>query len=510
MTGYDAQNETDSGAATGGGGRSVHAPTRELRTGESINLIHEKSQQGRRAVVLPQSDVPSYGFTESLIRDETPNLPEVSELDLVRHYTGLSQKNYAIDTTFYPLGSCTMKYNPKMNEQAAAYEGFADSHPLAPIESMQGNLELIYRLEQMLTEIAGFSAASFQPAAGAQGELTGILMIRAYHELRGDTKRRRVLVPDSAHGTNPATCTMAGFEAVELPSDANGNVDLEALRRECDGTVAGLMITNPNTAGLFEEHILEVTAAVHDCGGLVYGDGANMNAILGIVRPGDLGIDVMHFNLHKTFSTPHGGGGPGAGPVAAGEVLAEYLPGPRVTRTSKDGGYELVTPRHSIGRMKAFFGNFGMLVRAYAYMLRYGRSGMKRVAENAVLNANYLKHLIEGQYPVKFKRSCMHEFVSSGSGFGDVRTMDIAKRILDYGYHPPTVYFPLIIREALMFEPTETESRETLEAFAEALLAIASEARNFPEVLKGAPFVTPLSRLDEVTAARHPVLCYKG
>ncbi len=510
MTGETAQNGKNPGDETAGGAGIAHAPTNELPTRESISLIHEKSREGRRGVVLPQSDVPSYGFDDSLVRNDVPSLPEVSELDLVRHYTNLSQKNYAIDTTFYPLGSCTMKYNPKMNEQAAGFEGFADSHPLAPIDSVQGNLELIHRLEQSLTEIAGFSAASLQPAAGAQGELTGILMIRAYHELRGDTKRRRVLVPDSAHGTNPATCTMAGFEAVELPSDANGNVDLDALRKECDETVAGLMITNPNTAGLFEEHILEVTKAVHDCGGLVYGDGANMNAILGIVRPGDLGIDVMHFNLHKTFSTPHGGGGPGAGPVAAAEVLAEYLPGPRVTQVAKNGRFELVTPRHSIGRMKAFFGNFGMLIRAYTYMLRYGRSGMKRVAENAVLNANYLKHLIEGDYPVKFKRSCMHEFVSSGTGFGDVHTMDIAKRILDYGYHPPTVYFPLIIREALMFEPTETESRETLEDFAAVLLAIAEEARSNPDALHGAPFVTPLSRLDEVTAARHPVLCFRG
>ncbi|MFP4644155.1 MAG: aminomethyl-transferring glycine dehydrogenase subunit GcvPB [Spirochaetales bacterium] len=490
------------------GTNAVVAPVTEIPTRENISLIHEKSREGRRAVSLPQSDVPSYGFEESLIRTQAPSLPEVSELDLVRHYTNLSQKNYAIDTTFYPLGSCTMKYNPKMNEQIAGFEGFADSHPLAPIDSIQGNLEVIYRLEQSLIEIAGFSAASLQPAAGAQGELTGVLMIRAYHRMRGDTKRRRMLVPDSAHGTNPATCTMAGFETVELPSDANGNVDLEALREACDETVAGLMITNPNTAGLFEEHILEVTRAVHDCGGLVYGDGANMNAILGIVRPGDLGIDVMHFNLHKTFSTPHGGGGPGAGPVAAAEVLAEYLPGPRVVQAVGTDGYELVTPRYSIGRMKAFFGNFGMLVRALTYILRYGRSGMKRIAENAVLNANYLKHLIEEDYPVKFKRSCMHEFVATGAGFGEVHTIDIAKRILDYGYHPPTVYFPLIIREALMFEPTETESRETLEAFAEAMRKIAAEARTSPDTLHSAPFVTPLSRLDEVAAARHPVLSY--
>lgn len=529
-TGNDASETRGGGMHTGAGvARTVErASTVPHPTRHSTPLIQERSQRGRRAVVMPESDVPSYGFDDSLLRanDNTPRLPEVGELELVRHYTNLSRQNYAIDTTFYPLGSCTMKYNPKMNEDVAAMRGFANAHPLAPLESVQGNLELIYRLERALVDIAGFHSATLQPAAGAQGELTGVLMIRAYHRLHGDTKRRRVLVPDSAHGTNPATCSMAGFEAVELPSDTDGNVDLQALRAECDETIAGLMITNPNTAGLFEQHILEVTQAVHDCGGLVYGDGANMNAILGVVRPGDLGIDVMHFNLHKTFSTPHGGGGPGAGPVAAGETLAPFLPGPRVvpqgagpvdepkgpTAEAGNGGgafYTLETPAHSIGRMKAYFGNFGMLVRAYTYILRYGRSGIRQVAENAVLNANYLKHLVSDEFPAKFDRSCMHEFVASGTGFGDVHTMDIAKRLIDYGYHPPTVYFPLIVKEALMIEPTESESRETLEYFAGAMNTIAAEAREHPDVLHNAPFSAPLSRLDEVSAARRPVLCYR-
>ncbi|MFW6368400.1 MAG: aminomethyl-transferring glycine dehydrogenase subunit GcvPB [Spirochaetota bacterium] len=528
-TGNDASDTNDGKVSSGAGiARPVERATTEpLSTRHSNPLIQERSRRGRRAIVMPESDVPSYGFDDALLRtgENAPRLPEVGELELVRHYTNLSRQNYAIDTTFYPLGSCTMKYNPKMNEDVAAMAGFADAHPLAPLESVQGNLELIYRLERALVDIAGFHAATLQPAAGAQGELTGILMIRAYHQLHGDTKRRRVLVPDSAHGTNPATCSMAGFEAVELPSDAEGNVDLEALRAECDETVAGLMITNPNTAGLFEQHILEVTRAVHDCGGLVYGDGANMNAILGVVRPGDLGIDVMHFNLHKTFSTPHGGGGPGAGPVAAGEILAPFLPGPRVVPaesrraepdrpkaeagTAGPAAFTLETPAHSIGRMKSYFGNFGMFVRAYAYILRYGRSGIRHVAENAVLNANYLKHLVSDEFPARFSRSCMHEFVASGTGFGSVHTMDIAKRLIDYGYHPPTVYFPLIVKEALMIEPTESESRETLESFAGALKTIASEARENPEVLHNAPFTAALSRLDEVSAARRPVLCYR-
>lgn len=495
------------------------APTEPNPGRRTIPLIHERSRAGRRAIHLPKSDVPSYGFEESLLRPEhdVPELPQVSELDLVRHYTRLSQTNFSIDTNFYPLGSCTMKYNPKINEHVASMRGFAESHPLSPVESQQGNLELLYRLERALIDISGFEAASLQPAAGAQGELTGILMIRAYHEQRGDTRRTRVLVPDSAHGTNPATCTMAGYQAVEIPSDSEGNVDLEALRAECDETVAGLMITNPNTAGLFEQQILEVTRAVHECGGLVYGDGANMNAILGIVRPGDLGIDVMHFNLHKTFSTPHGGGGPGAGPVAAAAVLADYLPGPRVVpddigEADRDGipTFRFERPAHSIGRVKAFFGNFGMLVRAYTYILRHGKTGMRRIGENAVLNANYLKHLVADEFPAKFKRSCMHEFVATGAIFEGVHTMDIAKRMIDYGVHPPTVYFPLIVKEALMIEPTESESRETLEEFAAVLRAIAREARENPEILHNAPYTTPLSRLDEVSAARSPVLCYRG
>ena len=473
-------------------------------------LLWETSRPGKRATFLPECDVPKSDLPRAMIRDaeSSPNLPELSELDVVRHFTQLSQTNYAIDTTFYPLGSCTMKYNPKLNEAVAAMRGFAAHHPLAPVAASQGSLSVLYELQEQIKEIAGFAAASLQPAAGAQGELAGVLMIRAYHRDRGDVKRTRILIPDSAHGTNPATVTMSGFSAVEIPSDREGNVDLEALRRECDDTVAGLMITNPNTLGLFESRIEDVISAVHDCGGLVYGDGANMNAILGVVRPGDLGIDVMHFNLHKTFSTPHGGGGPGAGPVGVGEKLKPFLPGPIVTRTG--GEYRFHTPEKTIGRLKAFHGNFGMLLRAFTYILVHGPAGLRAIADNAVLNANYLKKLIEKTYPVRYRRPCMHEFVATPPDAEGIHTMDIAKRLLDYGFHAPTVYFPLIVKEALMIEPTESEGRETLEKFAEALLRIAREASETPELVTSAPVTTPVSRLDEVRAARNPVLRYRA
>ena len=427
---------------------------------------------------------------------------------MVRHFTLLSQTNRSIDTTFYPLGSCTMKYNPKVNEVAAASPGFADHHPLAPEWASQGSLAVMYRLQEMLAEIAGFSGVSLHPAAGAQGELTGILVIRAYHQSRGDTGRRKILVPDSAHGTNPATVTMAGYEAVEIPSDSNGNVDLDALKAACGDDVAGLMITNPNTLGLFEERIVEVVRAIHDCGGLVYGDGANFNAILGIVRPGDLGIDVMHFNLHKTFSTPHGGGGPGAGPVGVRADLVEFLPGPMVVRTGNPA-YQFQMPARSIGRLKAFHGNFGVLLRAYVYISMHGAAGLRSISENAVLNANYLKKLVDPVFPVRFKRTCMHEFVANGGVHDGVATMDIAKRLLDYGFHAPTVYFPLIVKEALMIEPTESENRETLDAFAHALSEIAREAAEDPELLHDAPQTTPVGRLDEVQAVRKLALKYE-
>lgn len=471
-------------------------------------LLFELSSPGRTAFSLPELDVPETPLPEGMVR-EALTLPEVSELELVRHYVRLSQKNYSIDTNFYPLGSCTMKYNPKVHEAAAALEGFTRSHPLAPEALAQGNLELMYRLQEALKEIAGFSAVSLQPAAGAHGEFAGVLMMRAYHLSRGDTQRTRMLIPNSAHGTNPASVAMSGFEAVEIPSDERGNVDLDALREICDDTVVGLMLTNPNTLGLFEEHIEEVVAAIHGCGGLMYGDGANLNALLGIARPGDLGIDVMHFNLHKTFTTPHGGGGPGSGPVGVAEHLAPFLPGPVAVKAA-GGQYRLEMPGQSIGQLKAFYGNFGMFVRAFTYITMLGETGLREVSLNAVLNANYLKARLEQVYPVKYGRTCMHEFVAMGDIAPGVRTMDVAKRLIDYGIHPPTVYFPLIVHEALMIEPTETESKETLDTFVEVMLQIAEEARQDPDMLHGAPYTAPVSRLDEVAAARKPVLCYRG
>lgn len=471
-------------------------------------LLFELSTPGRTAFTLPSLDVPAAALPEGYVRADLP-LPEVSELELVRHFTRLSQLNYCIDTNFYPLGSCTMKYNPKVNEKAASIEGLTQVHPLQPEETLQGSLELMYRLQEALKEIAGFAGVSLQPAAGAHGELTGVLMMRAYHRSRGETQRKKILIPDSAHGTNPASSAMAGLNVVQLPSDKRGNVDLAALKQACDDTVAGLMLTNPNTLGLFEEHVLEVCETVHACGGLMYGDGANLNALLGIARPGDLGFDVMHFNLHKTFSTPHGGGGPGSGPVGVSERLLPFLPGPIVV---KEGDrFRLAVPDQSIGRVRAFFGNYGMFIRAYTYIRMHGPEGLRAVAEHAVLNANYLKALVAPHFPVAVERTCMHEFVVHGDIPGtDVRALDVAKRLIDYGFHPPTNYFPLIVRDALMIEPTETESKQTLDAFAQALAAIAEEARTNPALLHEAPHTTPVSRLDEVKAARNPVLCYKG
>ena len=471
-------------------------------------LLFELSTPGRTAFTLPSLDVPAATLPEGYVRADLP-LPEVSELELVRHFTRLSQLNYCIDTNFYPLGSCTMKYNPKVNEKAASIEGLSQVHPLQPEETLQGSLELMYRLQEALKEIAGFAGVSLQPAAGAHGELTGVLMMRAYHRSRGETQRKKILIPDSAHGTNPASSAMAGLVVVQLPSDKRGNVDLAALKQACDDTVVGLMLTNPNTLGLFEEHVLEVCETVHACGGLMYGDGANLNALLGIARPGDLGFDVMHFNLHKTFSTPHGGGGPGSGPVGVSERLLPFLPGPIVV---KEGDrFRLAVPDKSIGRVRAFFGNYGMFVRAYTYIRMHGPEGLRAVAEHAVLNANYLKALVAPHFPVAVERTCMHEFVVHGDISGtDVRALDVAKRLIDYGFHPPTNYFPLIVRDALMIEPTETESKQMLDAFAQALAAIAAEARTNPALLHEAPHTTPVSRLDEVKAARNPVLCYKG
>ncbi|MGB2911625.1 MAG: aminomethyl-transferring glycine dehydrogenase subunit GcvPB [Anaerolineales bacterium] len=471
-------------------------------------LIFEISSPGREAFTLPELGVPEVQLPEGYTRQQL-NLPEVSELDFVRHYTHLSQMNYSIDTVFYPLGSCTMKYNPKVNEKAAAIEGLSQVHPLQPESTVQGSLQLMYELQEALKQIAGFTAVSLQPAAGAHGEFAGVLIMRAYHESRGDSKRTKMLIPDSAHGTNPASTAMSGYTVIEIPSDERGNVDLEALKQECDDTVVGLMLTNPNTLGLFEEHVLEVCETIHNCGGLIYGDGANLNALMGITRPGDLGIDVLHFNLHKTFSTPHGGGGPGSGPVGVTENLAPFLPGPIAAKDND--GYKFVLPEQSIGRMKAFYGNYGVFIRAYTYIRMMGPDGLRAASEMAVLNANYLKAKVAPHFPVAVERTCMHEFVSHGDVPGtDIITLDVAKRLIDLGFHPPTIYFPLIVHDALMIEPTETESKETLDAFAAALTQIAEEARTNPQMLHSAPHITPVRRLDEAQAARKPVLCYKG
>ncbi len=478
------------------------------------SLIYEKSSPGRRGVTLPECDVPESPLPEHLLRKDL-DLPEVGELQVVRHYTRLSQLNFGIDKTFYPLGSCTMKYNPRINEDMARLPGFAQHHPLSDGEGSQGALKLMYDLQTWLGEISGFKAVSLAPAAGAQGELAGILMIRKYHLDRGDSKRTKILIPNSAHGTNPATVTMAGFEAVELPADGNGDVDLAALRQHCDDTVAGMMITVPNTLGLFESHILEVIKAVHDCGGLMYMDGANMNALMGAVKPGELGFDVMHYNLHKTFSTPHGGGGPGSGPVGVGEKLIPFLPGPVVKIVAEAEGdeesplYGLVMPEKSIGRLKSFQGNFGMHVRAYTYIRSNGDEGIKDISRYAVLNANYIRVMLRDTYKVPYDRINAHEFVLEGhfEGVEDVHALDISKRLIDYGIHPPTNYFPLIVPEALMIEPTESEDKATLDAFIDVMKKIAAEAKENPELLKSAPHSAPVSRLDEVRAAKQLVLC---
>jgi glycine dehydrogenase subunit 2 len=477
-------------------------------------LIYDLSSPGRIGTPMPEPDVPLADLAPELVRNDL-DLPEVSEIDVVRHYLHLSQLNYGVDKGFYPLGSCTMKYNPKLNEDAARLPGFAHLHPYQAPDTVQGALEVVYEVQEWLKELSGFAGMSLQPAAGAHGELTGVLMMRKYHLDRGDTKRNRILIPDSAHGTNPASSAMSGLEVLELPSDERGNVNLAALEAACDDTVAGIMITNPNTLGLFEEHIEEVVRLVHGCGGLVYGDGANFNALMGIVRPGDLGFDVMHFNLHKTFSTPHGGGGPGSGPVGCAEHLAPFLPGPVVDIVASDDEDEesflfgLSMPAKTIGRVKAFLGNFGVIVRAYAYMLAMGGNGLRRSTEMAVLAANYIRVRVRDTYPVPYDRINMHEFVAEGrlKNAPDIHALDISKRLIDYGFHPPTNYFPLIVHEALMVEPTETESKETLDAFADALLAIAREAEENPDLLHTAPHSAPAARLDEVKAAKDLVLC---
>jgi glycine dehydrogenase subunit 2 len=478
------------------------------------STIFELSSPGRCGVTMPASDVPETAMPpEHLLRSELP-LPELAEVDVVRHYMKLSKFNYSVDDGFYPLGSCTMKYNPKINEDTCRYPGFLFTHPLQPIETVQGNLALMYELQEWLKEISGFAGMTLQPAAGAHGEFTGVLMMNAYHKSRGDTKRTKMLIPDAAHGTNPASVGMLGMSVATIPSDSRGNVDLKALEAACDDTVVGMMLTNPNTLGLFDENIEQVIKLVHDCGGLMYGDGANLNPLLGIVRPGDLGFDVMHFNLHKTFSVPHGGGGPGSGPVGVGPVLVDFLPAPLVGVIEEGDDemaplYGFVTPEKSIGRMKAFHGHFGGgLVRSYTYIAMHGPDGLKDIAQYATLNANYLQAKLRDTYKVPYDRICMHEFVAEGRFKGsDVRALDISKRLMDYGFHPPTNYFPLIVPESLMIEPTETENKDTLDAFVDAMIKIAEEAKSQPDLLHNAPSTTKFGRMDEVKAARELVLC---
>lgn len=473
-------------------------------------LIYELSSPGREGAGLPDCDVPLAPLPENARKDL--NLPQASEVDVVRHFTRLSQKNYCVDLGLYPLGSCTMKYNPKVNEDAIKLDGFMQIHPYQDIETVQGAVQLMFELQHYLGEISGLPGVTLQPAAGAQGELTGILVIRAYHQARKDYKRCKVIVPDSAHGTNPATSSMSGFQVVQVKSDERGNVDLDELRKLADDTTVGLMLTNPNTLGLFDEHVQEICDIIHKAGGLVYGDGANLNAIVGIVKPGDVGFDVLHSNLHKTFSVPHGGGGPGAGPVMVRKDLAQFLPGPIAVK--KDGMYQLAMPRKSIGRVKSFFGNFLALVRAYTYIRSLGREHLCEMSQNAVLNANYLLARLKDTYSAPYGfRHCKHEFVLTGTPFVEkygVHTLDIAKRIQDYGYYPPTIYFPLTVPECLMIEPTESESKKSLDDFADALIKIAEEAERDPQLLHDAPHNAPVTRLDDVKAAREPVLCYKG
>jgi glycine dehydrogenase subunit 2 len=472
-------------------------------------LIFERGTPESRCVEPPSLDVP--GVTLGAFERTAPlALPNVAEVDIARHYERLAGLNFGVDSGFYPLGSCTMKYNPKIAEWACRLPGFADAHPYQPEQTVQGLLELMWELQQALAEVAGLPAVTLQPAAGAHGELTGLLAIRAYHVANGDA-RARVIVPDSAHGTNPATVAMCGYEVTQVPSDERGGVDLEALRRALDTDVAAIMLTNPNTLGLFDENILAITDAVHEVGALAYCDGANLNAVLGISRPGDMGFDALHINLHKTFATPHGGGGPGAGPVAVSEALAPYLPGPVVVRR-EDGSFGLEVPERSIGRVRSFFGNVGVLVRAYAYIRALGADGLTEVAKQAVLSANYLKERLKGLWELPYDRVCKHEFVLSGTRLRKqhgVRTLDVAKRLLDYGIHPPTVYFPLIVDEALMIEPTETESKSTLDRFVEVMAAIAREAAEEPDLVRGAPYTTPVRRLDEAGAVKRADLAWR-
>ena len=478
-------------------------------------LIFETSKEGRIGYSLPENDVPEISLTDVIpneyIRVEEPNLPEVSELDIMRHYTALSNRNHGVDSGFYPLGSCTMKYNPKINENVARFAGFSHIHPLQHESTVQGALGLMFDLQEHLKEITGMDEVTLQPAAGAHGEWTGLMMIRAYHEMNGETNRTKVIVPDSAHGTNPASATVAGLETITVKSNEHGLVDLDDLRRVVGPDTAALMLTNPNTLGLFEENILEMAEIVHGVGGKLYYDGANLNAVMSKARPGDMGFDVVHLNLHKTFTGPHGGGGPGSGPVGVKADLIPFLPKPLVVKKDDNTfGFDYDRPQ-SIGRVKPYYGNFGINVRAYTYIRTMGPDGLKAVTEYAVLNANYMMRRLAEHYDLPFDRHCKHEFVLSGKRQKKlgVRTLDIAKRLLDFGYHPPTIYFPLNVEECIMIEPTETESKETLDEFIDAMIQIAKEAETNPEVVQEAPHTTVVGRLDETLAARKPILRYQ-
>lgn len=474
-----------------------------------MKLIFEKSMEGRHLSLLPPCDVTPVTYEEQYTRKDKMGLPKVTELELSRHYTELAKRTFGINDGFYPLGSCTMKYNPKINEAIASLPGFTGIHPLQQEESIQGCLKVLKESEEYLCELTGMDRMSLQPAAGAHGEFTGLLLIKAYHEHRGDSKRNKIIVPDSAHGTNPASASMAGFTVINIPSGPDGCVDLTELRKAVGEDTAGLMLTNPNTLGLFDKNILEITDIIHKAGGLNYYDGANLNAVIGVVRPGDMGFDVIHINLHKTFSTPHGGGGPGSGPVGCKDFLAEFLPGPLA---EGEDILKFTVPNNSIGRVKSFYGNFLVIVKALTYILTLGKEGMEEASKNAVLNANYMKAKLAEYYPMANPGLCMHEFVMSLEELKKetgVSALDIAKNLLDRGIHPPTMYFPLIVHEALMLEPTETESKETMDTVIEMLIDLYKEAHQNTDKLLEAPTSTPVGRLDEVTAARKPKLRYQ-
>lgn len=476
-------------------------------------LIFELSKEGRRGYTLPENRLKQYSMEElppSLKREKELMLPEVSEFDVVRHYTNVSNKNFGVDTGFYPLGSCTMKYNPKLNEEMAALPAFTSLHPLQPEDTVQGALELYYRFAHALAEVSGLAEFTLNPFAGAHGELTGLMVMRQYHIQRGDLKRTKVIVPNSAHGTNPASAAVCGLEIVEVKSKENGRIDVEDLKPLLDDTIAGIMMTNPNTLGLFETEILEIAQLVHACGGLLYYDGANLNPLLGKCRPGDMGFDIMHINVHKTFSTPHGGGGPGSGPVGVAPALVDYLPNPHVKKRA-DGVFYVENGDKASGSVSGFLGNFGVMVRGYTYILSLGKENIKMVGPLATLNANYIKESLKEEYYLPIEDICKHEFVFDGLADKStgVTTLDIAKRLLDYGYHAPTIYFPLLFHQSIMIEPTETESIETLDEFIHVMKVVAQEAKDDPESVRTAPHTTPVRRLDETTAAKHPILSYR-